>query len=151
MSEQHKLSLEEINKTLEKQLAEKRKDWRSQVIAIIKELNSIDLDRDKHVRLHMNMLVLREDIVFEAANYRDKMAAVKSLYRRQKKEKYQNYTTNFDIKLNSYNDKEVFISADLTQVMRQIDIMENYIEFLKEQMYTCDKIGFSIKHLIESK
>lgn len=150
MSEERKLSLEELNKTLEKKLGEKRSEWKSKVINIIKELNSIDLDRDKHVRLHMDMLILREEIVFESANYRNKLAAIRSLHRKQKREKYQNFTTNFDIKLNSYNDKEVFIAADLTQVIRQIEIMEIYIDFLREQMFTCDKIGFSIKHLVES-
>jgi|AntRauTorckE6833_2_1112554.scaffolds.fasta_scaffold19269_2 hypothetical protein len=145
-----KVDYSELNKALEKKFLESRREWKDKVIAVVKQLQQIDLDATKHTQIHMDMLILREDLVFEIASYKNKVSYLNSSLKREKKTKYHNYATNFDLKLATYYDKDIYISGDLNEHIRQIEIFDNYVYFLKEQIMTCDKMGFSIKHIVDS-
>lgn len=149
--DQRTQSLEKLNKALEEKFTSLREDYRSKMRTVINKLNEIDIDRDQHLKIHVEMLIVREDLVFEIASLRSKLTSIQNLYRKERKTKYLNVADRpIEIKLHTFNDKDVFISAELSDLIRQIEIFETHINFLKDQIATCDKLGFSIKHIVDS-
>jgi len=65
-----------------------------------------------------------------------------------KQDKFIFYATGFGIKTN-YGEKQILIDAHLGEEQRNIELIENYIEFLRAMNKNLESLQYTLKNIIE--
>ena len=79
--------------------------------------------------------------------YMQKLTKSNSLYKKTFGERTEYYLTGFGIKT-SDSIKTKLIERDMCEKNRNVKLLENHIEHLRECRNECDQIGYAIKNLI---
>ena len=129
---------------LDDKLIADREKWSIRILELIKGLKPMDQLVDSQV----NMLSYRHMLVDHITEIQGLIYKKKAAYEIKYKEKYIEYSTTGNLKLNG-GEKDRFVKADLTSIQRQISLLESHFDFYKECIRTLDNSAFAIRNRIK--
>lgn len=149
MSEQQDNKLEKFKQNtliLENQLNVEQENWDKVISDLsfklkgdIRYLHEVDADVSNY-----KQLITSEIRRYAMIIYKDNRV-LKTLI----KNKFEWYSTKYQINLKSSGDKMKLIEADVADIQYKIDILDNHIEYLKGCGENLKQMGYSIKNRIE--
>lgn len=145
-NEQKKLSINEKyfkqNKKTEELLKEQRYNWSEKIKPLIESLKE---NFEKIYELQADALSYRHIIGDEISFYASKLSKVMAEEKRIRKDKIIQYTLKFQVKLNT-GEKNVCVAGDISEMERNIELLQMHIEFLRECIKTIDNLNFGVKN-----
>lgn len=144
MSEANTLTGEEKLQAWEDKLIADREKWSTRILEMIRGLKQMDSLVDSQV----NMLSYRHMLIDHITGIQSIIYRKKESYELKYREKYIEYTTNGNLKLNG-GEKDRFVKADLTPIQRQISLLESHLDFYRECIRTLDNSAFAIRNRIK--
>jgi len=143
--------VQETNERLEEFFTDKRKDWNEIITPIFKVL-SIDLDNPTSSKLLLEAqgaaLSFRQDINEQMSIFLAKRSKEEIKIKRIKQDKFVFYATGFGIKTN-LGEKGILIDGHLSENDRTMQLIENYIDFLRSTIKNLESFSYAMKNLIE--
>jgi hypothetical protein len=143
--------VQETNEKMEDFFTEKRKIWNDLILPIFKIL-SIDLSNPSNAKQVLdsqaNALTHRQQINEEINLFLSKRSKETTKIKKLRQDKFIFYATGFGIKTN-LGEKGILIDGHLAENDRTIELIESYIEFLRDTIKNLESFGYSIKNMIE--
>jgi len=141
----------ETNDKLEEFFQEKRKEWNGNVEPLFKAL-SVDLTNPSNLKQVLDtqaMALSYRQLINEQVSYflnrrSREMTKVKKL----KQDKFIFYATGFGIKTN-LGEKSILIDGHLAENDRNVEIIDSYIDYLRDTAKGLENLQYSIKNMIE--
>ena len=93
-------------------------------------------------------LSFRQQINEQINFFLNKRSKETTKIKKLRQEKFVFYATGFGIKTN-LGEKGILIDGHIAENDRSIELIESYIEFLRETVRNLESFGFSIKNMIE--
>jgi hypothetical protein len=143
--------VQETNEKLEDFFNGKRKTWNDLVTPLFGIL-SVDLSNPSNSRqlldAQANALTHRQQINEEINVFLSKRSRETTKIKRLRQDKFIFYATGFGIKTN-LGEKGILIDGHLAENDRTMELIESYIEFLRDTIKNLESFGYSIKNMIE--
>lgn len=143
--------VKETNDKLEDFFNEKRAEWNKNVEPLFKVL-SVDLSNpsnsNKILEAQSFALSFRQQINEQINFFLNKRSRETTKLKKLKQDKFIFYATGFGIKTN-LGEKGILIDGHIAENDRCIELIESYIEFLRDTVRNLESLGFSIKNMIE--
>lgn len=149
--------IEKINKTretndkLEEFFNDKRQEWNTNVTPLFKVL-TVDLSNPSNSKEILNAqslaLSYRQAINEQINYFLNKRSRETAKLKKLKQDKFVFYATGFGIKTN-LGEKAILIDAHVAENDRSIELIESYIEFLRDSVRNLESLSYSIKNMIE--
>jgi threonine synthase len=143
--------IQETNEKLEDFFNGKRKIWNELVTPLFKVL-SIDLSNPSNSKqlldAQANALTHRQQINEEVNVFLSKRSRETTKIKKLRQDKFIFYATGFGVKTN-LGEKGILIDGHLAENDRTIELIESYIEFLRDTIKNLESFGYSIKNMIE--
>lgn len=141
----------ETNQKLEEFFYTKRKEWNDLITPLFKVL-SLDLDNpvssSSILDAQSMALTHRQNINEEISLYLTKRSREETKIKKLKQDKFIFYATGFGVKTN-LGEKGILIDGHLSENDRTMELIESYIQFLRDSIKNLEAFGFSIKNMIE--
>lgn len=141
----------ETNDRMEEFFNEKRAEWNKNVEPLFKVL-SVDLSNPSNSRGLLDAqsiaLTFRQQINEQINFFLNKRSKETTKIKKLRQEKFVFYATGFGVKTN-LGEKGILIDGHIAENDRSIELIESYIEFLRETVRNLESFGFSIKNMIE--
>lgn len=141
----------ETNDKLEEFFNEKRVDWNKNIEPLFKVL-STDLSNPSNSRIILDAqavaLSFRQQLNEQITFFLNKRSKETVKIKKLRQDKFIFYATGFGVKTN-LGEKGILIDAHLAENDRAIEMIESYIEFLRDTVKNLESLGFSIKNMIE--
>lgn len=143
--------VKEANERLESFFQEKRNEWNKNIEPLYKALN-VDLTNPSNLKnvigLQASALSYRQLINEQVNFFLNKRSKEMIKLKRLKQEKFLFYATGFGVKTN-LGEKSLLIDAHLAENDRNIELIDSYIDFLRDTSKTVESMQYSIKNMIE--
>lgn len=149
--------IEEINKMTEKNeqmeeyFKDKREGWNKNVEPLFTIL-SIDLSNPANskdvLNAQANALTFRQNLNDQIGYFLNRRSRETSKLKTLKQDKFLYYAVGFPIKTNM-GEKNILIDAHLRESDRTIELIDAYIEFLRDTVKNLESLQYSIKNMIE--
>lgn len=143
--------VKETNDRLEEFFNEKRAEWNKNVEPVFKVL-SADMSNVTNSRQVLDAqaiaLSYRQQINEQINFFLNKRSRETTKIKKIRQDKFVFYATGFGVKTNM-GEKAILIDAHLAENDRSIELIESYIEFLRDTVKNLESFGFSIKNMIE--
>jgi hypothetical protein len=143
--------VKETNDKLEEFFNDKRTDWNKNVEPLFKVL-STDLSNPSNSKglLEAQSIALsfRQQINEQINFFLNKRSKETTKIKKLRQDKFIFYATGFGIKTN-LGEKGILIDGHIAENDRCIELIESYIEFLRDTVRNLESFGFSIKNMIE--
>jgi hypothetical protein len=143
--------VKETNDKLEEFFNDKRVEWNKNIEPLFQTLK-IDLSVPSNSRQLLDSqaiaLTFRQQINEQINFFLNKRSKESTKVKRLKQDKFIFYATGFGIKTN-LGEKGILIDGHLAENERSIELIESYIEFLRDSVRNLETFGFSIKNMIE--
>jgi len=142
--------LKEVNDKLEEYFTSKRDDWGTAVDPLFESLKlDINLETSKKImETQSYSLSYRQKINSEISTFLNKRSRQEVKLKKIKQEKFIFYATGYTIKTNM-GEKTVLIDAHIAEEQRNIELIENYIEFLRQLNKNLESLQYTLKNIIE--
>ena len=141
----------DTNDKLEEFFNDKRADWNKNVEPLFKVL-STDLSNPSNSKSILEAqsiaLSFRQQINEQINFFLNKRSKETTKIKKLRQEKFVFYATGFGIKTN-LGEKGILIDGHIAENDRCIELIESYIEFLRDTVRNLESLGFSIKNMIE--
>lgn len=142
--------IKETNDRLEQFFQDKRSEWNATIeplYSILKfEINSET--SKKIMETQALCLSYRQMITEQISVFLDKRSKQEVKLKRIKQDKFIWYATGFGIKTNM-GEKTLLIEAHVAEEQRNIELIENYIEYLRQSNKNLESLQFTIKNIID--
>lgn len=139
------------NDELENFFKTKRENWNENLIPILKSLE-LDLSNPSNVKKiveKQSISLSYKQMINDQINYfLNKRSREEVKLKKLKQEKFIFYATGFGLKT-QVSEKSMLISAHISENTRKMELIESYIEFLRDTNKTLDNFGYSVKNIIE--
>lgn len=143
--------VKETNEKLEEFFNEKRVEWTKQIEPLFKTL-TLDLKNPKSSGeiLDAQALALsyRQQINEQVTFFLNKRSKETTKIKKLRQEKFIFYATGFGIKTN-LGEKGILIDGHIAENDRTIEIIESYIDFLRDSNKNLESFGYTVKNMIE--
>lgn len=143
--------VQETNEKLEIFFNDKRKTWNDLITPLFKVL-SIDLSNPSNSKIILDAqaeaLTHRQQINEEINVFLSKRSKETTKLKKLRQDKFIFYATGFGIKTN-LGEKGILIDGHLAENDRTMELIESYIEFLRDTVKNIESFGYSIKNMIE--
>lgn len=143
--------VKETNDRLEEFFNEKRAEWNKNVEPVFKVL-STDMSNVTNSRQVLDAqaiaLSYRQQINEQINFFLNKRSRETTKIKKIRQDKFVFYATGFGVKTN-LGEKGILIDAHLAENDRCLELIESYIEFLRDTIKNLESFGFSIKNMIE--
>jgi hypothetical protein len=143
--------VKETNDKLEEFFNDKRSEWNKNVEPLFKVL-SIDLSNPSNSKQLLDAqsiaLSFRQQINEQINFFLNKRSKETTKIKKLRQDKFIFYATGFGIKTN-LGEKGILIDGHLAENDRSMELIESYIEFLRDTVRNLESFGFSIKNMIE--
>jgi hypothetical protein len=143
--------VKETNDKLEEFFNDKRVEWNKNIEPLFQTLK-IDLSVPSNSKQLLDSqaiaLTFRQQINEQINFFLNKRSKESTKVKRLKQDKFIFYATGFGIKTN-LGEKGILIDGHLAENERSIELIESYIEFLRDSVRNLETFGFSIKNMIE--
>lgn len=141
----------ETNERLEEFFEVKRKEWNESIIPLFKVL-SLDLDNPSSGKQLLDAqalaLTYRQNINDQVSLFLTKRSRETNKIKKLRQDKFIFYATGFGIKTN-LGEKGILIDGHLSENDRAMELIESYIDFLRDTVRNLETFGYSIKNMIE--
>lgn len=141
----------ETNERLEEFFESKRKEWNDAVTPLFKVL-SLDLDNPASAKQLLDAQALalthRQNINDQISLFLTKRSRETTKIKKLRQDKFIFYATGFGVKTN-LGEKGILIDGHLSENDRTMELIESYIEFLRDTVRNLETFGYSIKNMIE--
>lgn len=143
--------VQETNEKLEDFFNDKRKEWNDLVTPLFKVL-SIDLSNPSNSRKlleEQSLALTYRQLINEQINvFLNKRSKETTKIKKLRQDKFIFYATGFGVKTN-LGEKGILIDGHLAENDRTMELIESYIEFLRDTVRNLETFGYSIKNMIE--
>jgi hypothetical protein len=143
--------VKEVNDKLEEFFNEKRSDWNKNITPLFKVL-SLDLSNPSNSKELLDSqsiaLSFRQEINEQINIFLNKRSRETTKIKKLKQDKFIFYATGFGVKTN-LGEKGILIDGHLAENDRTMELIESYIEFLRDTIKNLESFGYSIKNMIE--
>lgn len=141
----------ETNEKLEGFFESKRNDWNETLDPLFQVLK-IDLENPKNfkeiIEAQALALTYRQNLNDQISLFLTKRSKESSKIKRLRQDKFIFYATGFGIKTN-LGEKSILIDGHLAENDRTMELIENYIEFLRSCVKNLESFGFTIKNMVD--
>lgn len=143
--------VKETNDKLEEFFNDKRTEWNKTVEPLFKVL-SLDMSNPSNSKqlLDAQSLALthRQQINEQINFFLNKRSKETTKIKKLRQEKFVFYATGFGIKTN-LGEKGILIDGHIAENDRCMELIESYIEFLRDTVRNLESFSYSIKNMIE--
>ena len=143
--------VKETNDKLEDFFNDKRTEWNKNVEPLFKVL-MVDLSNPSNSKEILNAqslaLTFRQQIYEQINFFLNKRSKETTKFKKLRQEKFIFYATGFGIKTN-LGEKGILIDGHIAENDRCIELIESYIEFLRDSIRNLESLSYSIKNMIE--
>lgn len=142
--------LKETNDRLEDFFNNKREEWSKLITPLFEVLKFEITSKTSQQILDTQSLCLtyRQSLNEQISVFLDKRSKQDVKLKRIKQDKFIWYATSFGIKTNM-GEKTLLIEAHVSEEQRNVELIENYIEFLRQTNKNLESLQFTIKNIIE--
>jgi hypothetical protein len=142
--------IRETNDKLEEFFKNKRQEWKDLIeplFLVLKiELNSQTSRQIMEVQ--STCLTYRQLLTEQISHFLDKRSRQDVKLKKVRQDKFIWYATSFGVKTNM-GEKTLLIDAHVSEEQRNIELIENYIEFLRQSNKNLESLQFTIKNIID--
>jgi hypothetical protein len=143
--------IREKNDKMEEFFNEKRTQWNKSTDSIFRVL-STDLSSPSNANAvfdaQADALTLRQQINDSVNYFLNRRSKETSKIKIMRQEKLIFYATGFPVKTNT-GEKVILIEGHISENERTIELIDSYIDFLRDTSKNLESFGFSIKNRIE--
>jgi len=142
--------LKETNDRLESFFTEKRENWKKQIEPLFETIKiEITTQTSKKIMETQSLcLTYRQIITEEISTFLDRRSKQDVKLKRIKQDKFIWYATSFGVKTNM-GEKSLLIEAHVAEEQRNVELIENYIEYLRQTNKNLESLQFTIKNIID--
>lgn len=142
--------LKDTNDKLESFFNDKRSEWIKLVEPLFDVLKiEINSQSSKQItEMQALCLSYRQLLTEQISIFLDRRSKQDVKLKRIKQDKFIWYATSFGIKTNM-GEKTLLIEAHVAEEQRNIELIENYIEFLRQTNKNLESLQFTVKNIIE--
>jgi hypothetical protein len=142
--------IKETNDKLEEFFNNKRVEWTSNVEPLFEVIkNNFNLESfSKVVEAQSIALSFRQAINEQISFFLNKRSKEEVKLKKVKQDKFIFYALGIGLKT-SLGEKNTLIDAHIGENERNIQLIENYVEFLRSTSKNLEALGFTIKNIIE--
>ncbi len=142
--------IRDTNDKLEEFFKNKIQEWKDLIeplFLVIKiELNSQTSKQIMEVQ--STCLTYRQLLTEQISHFLDKRSRQDVKLKKVRQDKFIWYATSFGVKTNM-GEKTLLIDAHVSEEQRNIELIENYIEFLRQSNKNLESLQFTIKNIID--
>lgn len=140
----------ETNDKLEEFFNNKRDEWNKNMEPLFVSLkDSFTIEKSsKIIDIQSLALSYRQIINEQISFFLNKRSKEDVKLKRLKQDKFVFYATGFGLKTNM-GEKSILIDAHIAENERNLQLIENYVEFLRSSSKTLESLGYTIKNIIE--
>lgn len=143
--------VKETNDKLEEFFNDKRAEWNKTVEPLFKVL-SLDMGNPSNSKQLLDAQALalthRQQINEQINFFLNKRSKETTKIKKLRQEKFIFYATGFGIKTN-LGEKGILIDGHIAENDRCMELIESYIEFLRDTVRNLESFSYSIKNMIE--
>lgn len=142
--------IKETNDKLEQFFQEKRNEW-NKTIEPLYQVLKIELNTNtsnKFMEAQSLCLSYRQMINEQISTFLDKRSKQDVKLKRLKQDKFIWYATGFGIKTNM-GEKTLLIEAHVAEEQRNVELIDIYIDFLRNTNKNLESFSFSFKNILE--
>ena len=142
--------IKETNDKLEEFFNDKREEWTRIVDPLFDVIKSnLTLESfSKVVDSQATSLTFRQKINEQISFFLNKRSKEEVKLKKVKQDKFMFYALGVGLKT-SLGEKNTLIDAHISENERNIQLIENYIEFLRSTSKNLESLGYTIKNIIE--
>ncbi len=142
--------LKDTNDRLEDFFNSKREEWSKMIQPLFDVLKFEITTKTSQQILDTQALCLsyRQSLTEQISIFLDKRSKQDVKLKRIKQDKFIWYATSFGVKTNM-GEKTLLIEAHVSEETRNVELIENYIEFLRQTNKNLESLQFTIKNIIE--
>lgn len=142
--------IKETNDRLEEFFNGKRLDWSKQIDPLFEVLKiEITTQTSKKIMETQALcLTYRQMITEQISTFLDRRSKQDVKLKRIKQDKFIWYATSFGVKTNM-GEKSLLIEAHVAEEQRNVELIENYIEYLRQTNKNLESLQFTIKNIID--
>jgi hypothetical protein len=141
----------ETNDKLEEFFNDKRSEWNKNVEPLFKIIR-VDLTNPssaKEIMEAQSLALSYRQLLSEQINFfLNKRSKETTKIKRLRQDKFIFYATGFGVKTN-LGEKGILIDGHLAENDRSLELIESYIEFLRDTNKNLESLSYSIKNMIE--
>lgn len=142
--------IKETNDKLEDFFNQKREEWTNNINPLFDVIkNNFTLENSiKIMDVQSQALTFRQMINEQISFFLNKRSKEEVKIKKLKQDKFVFYATGFGLKTN-LGEKGLLIDAHIAENDRNIQLIENYIEFLRSSSKNLESLGYTIKNIID--
>lgn len=142
--------IRDTNDRLELFFQDKRAEWNKNIDPLYEVLKfNITIESSKKIMETQSLCLSYRQIITEQISvFLDKRSKQEVKLKRIKQDKFIWYSTGFGIKTNM-SEKSILIDAHVAEEQRNIQLIENYVEYLRQTNKNLESLQFTIKNIIE--
>lgn len=134
---------QKANTKLEDLLNRDKTKWMADIKSLVSDLRDIR----KLAECQVTMLSYRQMLLDKVTEMRIMIYKRNLTWDRHYKQKYREYSINYDLKLNQ-SERNSFIDADMGHFKLQVRLLETHVTFYQDCIKTLDNMGFAIRNRI---
>jgi hypothetical protein len=140
----------ETNDKLEEFFNGKREEWTNNITPLFEVIKSnFTLESSIKIMEVQSMALSYRQIINEQISFfLNKRSKEEVKIKKLKQDKFVFYATGFGLKTN-LGEKGLLIDAHIAENDRNIQLIENYIEFLRSSSKNLESLGYTIKNIID--
>lgn len=140
----------ETNDKLEEFFNGKREEWTNNINPLFEVIrNNFTLESSvKIMEVQSLALTYRQMINEQISFFLNKRSKEEVKIKKLKQDKFVFYATGFGLKTN-LGEKGLLIDAHIAENDRNIQLIENYVEFLRSSSKNLESLGYTIKNIID--
>lgn len=142
--------LRDTNDKLEEFFNNRRSDWNTLLNPLFESLKlKINLETsNKIMETQSYSLSYRQNMNSEISTYLNRRSKQEVKLKKLRQEKFIFYATGFSVKT-SMGEKTILIDAHVSEEQRNIELIENYIEYLRSASKNLESLQYTLKNIIE--
>lgn len=142
--------IKETNDKLEEFFNQKREEWTNKINPLFDVIkNNFNLENSSKIMDCQSLaLTYRQMINEQISFFLNKRSKEEVKIKKLKQDKFVFYATGFGLKTN-LGEKGLLIDAHIAENDRNIQLIENYIEFLRSSSKNLESLGYTIKNIID--
>ena len=142
--------LKEVNDRLEEFFKDKRDQWNKDLQPLFDSIrtNITKETAQKMIESQSDCIMFRQLMNEQISIFLNKRSKQDVKMKRLKQDKFIWYATGFGIKTNM-GEKTLLIEAHIAEEQRNIELIENYIEFMRLSSKNLESLQYTIKNIIE--
>jgi hypothetical protein len=142
--------IKETNDKLEEYFHQRREEWNNNLAPLFEVIKMSLTTENSNKILEVQSLALsyRQALNEQISFFLNKRSKEEVKNKKIRQDKFVFYATGFGLKTNT-GEKSILIDAHLAENDRNILLIENHIEFLRNSSKNLERLGYTIKNIIE--